>query len=153
VIGAYGDKVGGFYGAGSAYVFAWDGSHWTQQAKIVASNTTQYVSFGMAVALDGDTAVVGAGNEGAHGAGATYVFVRMGTNWIRQARIVVAETNQYAQFGGAVALAGDTMMACAPGAGSGSAYIFMRVGTNWVQRSKLTPNDGARVMVSAGRLP
>ena len=79
-------------GAGAAYVFARSGGVWSQQAylKPAAVGTSQANDhFGAAIAVSGDTVVVGAfqedssstginstPNEGAGGAGAAYVFVR-----------------------------------------------------------------------------
>src|SRR5260370_41748784 len=70
-----------------------------QQAYIKASNTGANDWFGVAVAISGDTMVVGAfsesssatgvnGNQSdnsAKNSGAAYVFVRDGTNWTQQA--------------------------------------------------------------------
>src|SRR5690606_16390756 len=75
--------------AGAAYVFVRDGTTWTQQAYIKASNTDADDYFGLRVAVSNDTIVVGALGEAsaatgingdqndnsAQGAGAAYVFV------------------------------------------------------------------------------
>ena len=74
--------------AGAAYVFTRSGGVWSQQAYLKASNTEANDYFGYAVAVDGDTVVVGApyedsnatgvnGNQAdnsAYSAGAAYVF-------------------------------------------------------------------------------
>ena len=73
--------------AGAAYVFGRDGTTWSQQAYLKASNTDADDEFGDSVAVSGDTVVVGAPFEGsdakgvngadnndAFGAGAAYVF-------------------------------------------------------------------------------
>ena len=46
--------------AGSAYVFVCTGEVWTEQAKLTASDASTSDRFGTSVALDGDTAVIGA---------------------------------------------------------------------------------------------
>ena len=80
--------------AGAAYVFVRSGTNWSQQAYLKASNSGADDFFGSAVAISGDTVVVGAlaedsnatgingdqGNNSATNAGAAYVFVRTGTN-------------------------------------------------------------------------
>src|SRR5437867_2232371 len=91
--------------SGAAYVFVRNGTNWIQQAYLKASNTggaglfTEGDFFGYAVAVSGDTVVVGAPQEdsnatGVNGtqtnnlatdSGAAYVFVRKGTNWTQQA--------------------------------------------------------------------
>ena len=81
--------------AGAAYVFVRNGTTWSQQAYLKASNTDAGDAFGYSVAVSGDTVVVGAnfetsGATGVNGdqadnsapfAGAAYVFVRNGTTW------------------------------------------------------------------------
>ncbi|HYF63320.1 MAG TPA: FG-GAP repeat protein [Herpetosiphonaceae bacterium] len=82
--------------AGAAYVFVRSGTIWTQQAYLKASNTDRSDSFGNAVAISGNTIVVGAPSEDGglvgdqndnslNNAGAAYVFVRTGTTWTQQA--------------------------------------------------------------------
>src|SRR5687768_4851898 len=70
-----------------------------QSAYVKASNTGLYDTFGRSVALSGDTMVIGApgeassatgvngnqANNSASGAGAVYVLVFNGTNWVQQA--------------------------------------------------------------------
>lgn len=75
------------------YVFVREGTRWSQQAYIKASNTDAADRFGGSVALDGDTLAVGAfgedssatgidndqGNDAAtDSAGAVYAFTRAG---------------------------------------------------------------------------
>src|SRR5205085_1341898 len=85
--------------AGAAYVFLRDGTNWSQQAYLKASNTKAGGDFANSVGVSGDTVVVGAaaessnatvinGNQSDNSApnsGAAYVFVRKGTNWNQQA--------------------------------------------------------------------
>ena len=62
---------------GAAYIFTRDGSTWTQQQKIEASDKASDAWFGQSVAIDGDTIIVGAKYEDtiATNAGAAYIFV------------------------------------------------------------------------------
>jgi hypothetical protein len=85
--------------SGAAYVFTRTGDVWTQQAYLKASNTDARDKFGHAVAIDGDTIVVGAVLEdssatgvddnqvdnSAENSGAAYVFTRTGGVWSQQA--------------------------------------------------------------------
>ena len=96
-----------------------------QQAYLKASNTEpvplrQYFGdyFGTSVAVDGDTAVIGASfessnatgvngnqaNNGATNSGAVYVFVRSGTNWNQQAYLKASNTGAEDFFGNSVAV-------------------------------------------------
>lgn len=88
-----------------------------------ASNTGSHGFLGGAIALSGDTLVVGAtgessgatgvdGNqadESAPGAGAVYVFVRTGETWTQQAYLKASNTGAGDGFGNSVALSGDTL--------------------------------------------
>jgi hypothetical protein len=70
-----------FFQAGAAYVFGREGTNWSLQQKLLSPDITRNQSFGVAVATEGDTIVVGvigAANANA-GQGAAYVFVRNGT--------------------------------------------------------------------------
>ena len=92
--------------SGAAYVFVRDGTNWSQQAYLKASNTGGADRFGGSVAVSGDTVVVGALGEdsnatGANGnqsdnsagaSGAAYVFVRDGTSWSQQAYLKASNT-------------------------------------------------------------
>lgn len=76
LIGAYQDDHAGGISAGSAYVFVRAGGVWTEQAKMTASDAAESDNFGFSVALDGETAVVGAYRDDDAGSqsGSAYVF-------------------------------------------------------------------------------
>ena len=115
--------------AGAAYVFVRTGTTWSQQAYLKASNPDAYDFFGDAVAISGDTIVVGAdweasaatgvnGNQSddsAAGAGAVYVFVRTGTTWTQQAYLKASNAESFDHFGRAVAISADTVIVGAEG--------------------------------------
>jgi hypothetical protein len=121
--------------SGAAYVFVRNGTSWTQQAYLKASNTRANTYFGYSVAISGDTIVVGAGGEsssakGVNGnqadtrvpnAGAAYVFVRNAGTWSQQAYLKASNTpsspaplNTAPGFGESVVIAGDTIAVGAP---------------------------------------
>lgn len=95
-----------------------------QQAYLKASNAGSGDQFGIAVAISGDTAVVGAwledsnatgvnGNQADNSlldSGAAYVFVRTGTVWSQQAYLKASNTNAGDWFGSRVAISGDTIV-------------------------------------------
>jgi hypothetical protein len=129
--------------SGAVYVFqrgAMNG--WTQEAYIKPSNTNVGDFFGNSIALatDGNTLAVGAhwershstgidGNQldnGAHGAGAVYLYRRDPTKgWAQQAYVKASNTDAYDSFGWSVALSGsgDTLAVAAPGEDSSSTGI------------------------------
>jgi hypothetical protein len=152
VVGAYDDTVGANAGQGSAYVFTRSGTSWSQQAQLTAGDGAANDNFGYSVALDGNTAVVGAYADtvGANTyQGSAYVFTRSGTSWSQQAKLTAGDGAALDYFGISVAVSGDTAVVGAyvddVGANTdqGSAYVFTRSGTNWSQQAHLTAGDGA----------
>ncbi|WP_051284422.1 beta strand repeat-containing protein [Desulforegula conservatrix] len=110
--------------SGAAYVFTLIGGIWSQQAYLKASNTGAGDSFGLSVAVSGDTIVVGANNEdssaigidgnqsdnSASNSGAAYVFVRSGTSWSQEAYLKASNTGAGDGFGDSIAVSGDTIV-------------------------------------------
>ncbi len=75
VVGAFTNSYYAFVVPGAAYVFARSGASWTQQAKLLGSDSANGDGFGAGVAVSGDTIVVGApGHPVDAGTGAAYVF-------------------------------------------------------------------------------
>ena len=77
VVGAVFDGHAGGSLAGSAYMYVRDGTRWSEQAKLTASDAAASDHFGGSVALSGDTAMAGAGDDdhaGGINAGSVYVF-------------------------------------------------------------------------------
>ena len=133
---------------GAAYVFTRTGIVWTQQQKLTASDGAAQAAFGSAVALDGNTALIGAPDDDNNNQtlrGAAYIFTRSGTAWTQQQKLTANDGAPNDNFGRAVALSGDTALCGAPGSNvsRGAAYAFTRSGTTWTQQQKLTANDGA----------
>jgi len=128
---------------GTAYVFVRSGTAWTQQAELTPDPTTH--SFAHAVSVDGDTALVGAYLDTGGSLGAAYVFVRSGTTWTRQAKLVASDGASGDILGVSVALNGDTALLGADGRNSkrGAAYVFTRSGSAWTQQFELTAPDAA----------
>ncbi|MEI7932041.1 MAG: hypothetical protein WCI21_03170 [Alphaproteobacteria bacterium] len=143
------------------------------QAYLKASNPGVTNAFGYCVGVSGDTAVVGAWQEGsstagvnstpnqlAPDAGAAYVFVRSGTTWTQQAYLKASNPKAGYNFGSSVAVSGNTVVVGAPfeassstgvnstpdesASGAGAAYVFVRSGTTWTQQAYLkASNAGA----------
>src|SRR6266540_1383040 len=85
VVGSGGGGLGG-----SAYVFARSSGVWSQQQKLRASDAAVADSFGVSVAISGETVVVGAlCDDGAAGnsQGSAYVFARSGGVWSQQQKM------------------------------------------------------------------
>lgn len=134
--------------SGSSYFFQNAGGVWSQIQKVTASDGKAADLFGSSVALQGDTAVVGAylhdsiGND----AGATYVFVRSGQTWVQSQKLTASDLEIGDRFGQKVLLKNGTLVIASTqdddfGPTSGSAYIFAKAGGSWIQKQKLTPPD------------
>jgi hypothetical protein len=138
-----------------------------EQSQVIlqpAGDTVEHDSFGTATAISGATMVVGGVNADGNqvGAGAAFVFQRIGKQWVQTARLFAADGTaepvllfpgkfRSDSFGSAVAVSGDTIVVGAPGHGhpglagdSGAVYVFERTNGQWVQRAELfspTPNN------------
>ncbi len=128
VVGIDGDgSDNGSLSSGAAYIFRRSGAVWSQEAYLKASNTGGGDWFGRSVAVEGDTAIVGAwqeysrasgvdgnqANNAAPAAGASYVFRRSAGGWSQEAYLKASNTEQDDRFGRAVALSGNTFVVCA----------------------------------------
>ena len=161
-----------------------------QQGYLKASNTNADDLFGFNVALSGDTLVVGAPQEGSNAtgvngdqantsapnSGAVYVFTRSNGIWSQQAYLKASNTGANDQFGGNLALSGDTLVVGAQFEGSsatgvngnqadnsalgaGAVYVFTRTGGVWTQQAYLKASNtdandqfGANVVVGGDTL-
>jgi hypothetical protein len=150
VVGCWYSPIGGF-NAGVAYVYVHEGGQWQQQAILQASNREYCTNFGGAVAISGDTIVVGAHREGsgatgvngdglnsrAQSSGAAYVFVRHAGVWTQQAYLKASNTGIADAFGSEVAIHDDLIIVGAPGEASAA------VGVNGDQTNNQSPGAGA----------
>ncbi len=144
--------MGGADQNGAVYVFERQGAEWRQAGRLAPSIASD--TFGIALALDGDAAVVGA-------SGSAYVFRRANGSWAQEARVTASDGAEGDRFGTAVAIAGDRILVGAPGQAKarGGAYLFVRDGASgWREEGRLvarTVSDGdalgARVAVADDR--
>jgi hypothetical protein len=158
-------------GSGAAYVFVRDGTTWSQQAYLKASNRARDFGGFRSVGVSGDIIVVGAppeasnstgvngnqSNTSAIGSGAAYVFARNGTTWTQQAYLKASNTGADDAFG-RVAVSGRTIVVAAfwedsnatgingnqlnnSATDAGAAYVFEQDGTTWRQRAYLKASN------------
>jgi len=115
---------------GKAYIFAFDGVSWNQEAVLTSSDAQSTDNFGISVSLAGKHALVGASqldaNGGLGGAGAAYLFVFDGTSWIQKSKLIAADGQPPDAFGSAVFLWKNRALVGAERAddATGLAYIF-----------------------------
>ena len=127
----------------------------TEDQKLTATDGVVSGRFGVAVAVSGDTMVIGAtgvDDDPDLGAGTAYVFVRDGANWVFEAQLTPSDVAPGAEFGSSVAISGDAIVVSSyvpssSGDGAtnsvvGSAHVFVRDGNSWSETAKLTATDG-----------
>ena len=78
-------------GSGSVYIFQGVGDVYTQEAKLTADELQEGAGFGLSVALDVNRALVGAPStdtKRGDDSGAAYAFLKVGADWVLQARVI-----------------------------------------------------------------
>jgi len=157
------------YSSGTAYVFRRqiDGT-WAEEAYLRASNIGSRDGFGCAVAISGNTLVVGARHEASSNpadasdntgsfSGAAYVFRRkIDGAWEEEAYLKASNIGIGDTFGSAVGISGDTLVVGAyqesggnPADGnddsetnSGAAYVFRRQSNGtWIEEAYLKASN------------
>ncbi|WP_342768054.1 hypothetical protein [Thalassotalea euphylliae] len=137
--------------SGAAYIFLREHNTWRYQAKIKANDGVAGDLFGISVAIDGNTMLVGADlhDAKAENAGAVYVYRFDDNQWQQEAKLMASDGGKTDIFGVRVAISGDTALISARrddidslGVDAGSAYIFVREGKTWTEQVKLTSPDG-----------
>lgn len=138
--------------AGAAFVFSRaPGELWAQEAKLTAGDASQAASFGSAVDVSGNFAVIGA--SGVNGrTGAAYVFERVNGSWVQRSKMLPSGNEARSVFGASVAINGDWAVIGAPdhfrnsGPGrTGAIYVYQRNGSSWGLQAKIYANDGQSV--------
>lgn len=144
--------------AGAVYIYERVGNTWSQVAYVKASNAAANQYFGRALAIDGDTIVVGSSQQGPDGAGAVYVFERIGGAWAQTALLTAPNGDPDDGFGHALAIEGNRLLVGAiyedssaagvdgdesdnSATGAGAAYVFEKVNGSWTQAAYLKPNN------------
>ncbi len=151
--------------AGATYVFTRSGGTWSQQAYLKRGPGVSSLGVGLAVACEGDTAVVG-------GSRRVGVYVRSGSTWTYQATLEASNHTDSDSFGYDLDLSGDTIVVSATHEDSnantvngnesdnslqdsGAAYIFQRTAGVWTQQAYLKADNpgqldyfGHRVAIS-----
>ena len=145
IVGADGLNPGG-----AAYVFERTGAGWMQTAQLIGGDTADGDFFGNAVAIDGDTVLIGARGDDDAGSrsGSAYVFERAATGWVQTQKLAPNPAAANDAFGEAVALRGDRALIGASRSGAsatGSAFVFERTALGWAQAAELTASDGAPI--------
>ncbi|MEM7582229.1 MAG: hypothetical protein AAF560_02525 [Acidobacteriota bacterium] len=152
VVGALGESSTA-QNAGSAYIFERVADEWIEQIKLEEDPPVSLNLFGNAVATDGVTIAVGALGDATMGAlsGAVSIYRRDAGEWSFQQRLFASNSRVLGEFGDALAIEGETLIAGAPGDNSacpddlqclaGAIYVFEEVAGAWSELIKLVPSD------------
>ena len=134
------------------YSFRQRGPVWTTAAVDLVPQALAMAKGGTSVAVDGNTAVVGASEFDNRGAVFVYTADAAG-NWTFSAQLQGADTRLNDGFGAAVALSGDSLIVGAPNKGisAGAVYLFQRVGNTWSQVSEFAGGGSQRQAGQCGR--
>ncbi len=148
---------------GAAYVYTRGTAGWAVDSKLLARDGAASDFFGRAVALSGETALIGAmyrdvkvGDVMATDAGAAYVFAHRSGRWSQTQLLTAFDAQTRDLFGFAVALADDVAVIGAyladlpdgpsgsPRGNAGAAYVYRRKSDVFAATDKLTAPDAAR---------
>lgn len=134
--------------AGAVHLFRKQGEAWRLEAKLLPPKSVSQDRFGRSVATDGETVVVGAqkDNNGA-ARGAAYAFQRQADGKWSEGLELRAPIPPGSEYGAAVAVHGDTIVASAPQAHvHGRVYVFTATGPGWWatpdELLNVTPGEG-----------
>ena len=144
--------------AGAVYIYVRtvDNSviSWTLESKIFAEDKTANNQFGTSIAFssDGIRVVVGAPVmivQGSASVGAAYVFLRAGSNWVQEAKLLAADKAASEMFGTSVTMTRDGVRLAVgvPNATTdglsqaGKVIVFKRTGITWTQEARLVASD------------
>lgn len=166
--------VGASDSDGTVFVYERSGSAWSETAFLQTGSDQARTNFGNAVSLsaDGRTLAIGAkrnkstatgvngrqSDDNELGAGAAYIYVRSGDEWLQQAFLKASNTSALMYFGEAVSLSADGNTVAVSGIGDGSiatgingdefdnpanfsggsagaVFVFVRLNGSWQQQA------------------
>jgi len=108
-----------------------------QGAKFTNSSASAQQGQSVAVSADGNTAIIGGPGDNSN-TGAAWIYVRTGTAWSQQAKLVGSGAVGAARQGISVAISADGNTAVVGGSSDnssdGAVWVFARTGTDWAQQ-------------------
>jgi len=146
VTGALNGDNGVTLNQGAAYIFFYNGTSWSQQSKLIASNGAQFDQFGRSVCINGNYVIVGAPFH--DNKGAAYIYFRFGTTWIFDQALPAGHgIPNDGEYGSSVALydtiaiVGASSYDRTDAPSSGISYMYERNGSVWNAVISLTPTN------------
>ncbi|MGB7582776.1 MAG: FG-GAP repeat protein [Sedimentisphaerales bacterium] len=116
-----------------------------EKVKFFPSDANAGDGFGVSVAIDGNTAVVGAYQNDSNGGdcGAAYVYEFSGSQWVQKQKLIPSDGAAGDKFGKSVAIQDNTIVVGSYDDNEGSAYVFSNSGGVWTQQQKIVAPDAA----------
>lgn len=138
-------------GRGAVYVFVGAEGSWVQQQRLQSNDIAANDRFGQAVALSGQTLLIGAPNKAGSvsAQGVAYLFGRSGNTWSQQARLARTSPTAGEGFGAAVALDLNLAAVSAPyapaasGTAGGLVQSYLRTDSTWSPLAELRSSQGS----------
>ena len=137
-------------GAGGVVTFERSGASWSRQTTVIEpGDLSANDGFGNAVALDGNTMIVGCNSQNS-GAGAAYIYTRSSATsaWTQEQKITLSgsDASTYDELGARVAISGDTVAIVSRRTSTsdfGAVFVYTRTSGSWSRQTLITPPTGA----------
>jgi hypothetical protein len=131
--------------SGQVYAYTRTGGAWGNEQKLGGRTNKPASTFGYAIAISGNTAIIGApddDNGTGYTDGAVYIYSRVGSGpWEKEQRLVDSDLTLSGGLGHSVDISGDIAIAGASkslnGIASGEVYLFKRTSGVWTQEKAL----------------
>jgi len=138
-------EVGDGTASGAVYSYS-ENSSWNQNAKITRYTTLIDQRFGSSIAVDGNSAIVGA--PATDSSSITTLFAYNGSQWLQQGRFTVDNGGSSSRFGAAVGISGDIALTSAPdndtlAQNAGTVYVYGRSNSIWTQQTRINSDTPA----------
>lgn len=147
LVGARGATLGGNIGQGVVFPYRLKNGTWLPDGKISDAQGAARDNFGVSIALQGHTALIGAQGAVVDGnQGTVYRYERDRSGWRLVQKIVptASDSARPALFGALVSMSGDTALvgAYAEKDYRGAAYLFKLKSGMYAQHQRLSASDG-----------
>lgn len=148
LVGSPESEVNNIDEQGAVYYYNYLSGNWTQTQKLSAPNSSPWPSFGIDLAIQGDTAIIGAEGQTVGDnmfQGAAFIYTRNGSTWVEDQYLLASDGEEDDYFGNSVSFKNDYAIVGAYrttiGSHSmqGSAYIF-KYGTSSIKENTILAN-------------
>ena len=149
-IGAFGESCAGGAECGAVYSFRYNGSSWSQEAKLTADDAAAGDNLGVAVSVSGFKLFAGADGDdcpGGGNCGSAYYFLYWNNAWSQEQKLTPPSgLDGYGSsilVDGTLAVVGAPWEDCADGDGCGAAYVYRSIAGDWEPETKFTADTPA----------